>query len=102
MTDSARPLCDCPEPCGCYAEGYAAGKDKACFEVIASLWELMALIARSSPGSFSWWRHGRWRTMTTASETETGSRAKPALVPTLPEGAPTTPADVDVLADAPS
>ena len=33
MTDSARPLCDCPEPCACYAEGYAAGKDKAYFEV---------------------------------------------------------------------
>ena len=25
MTDSPRPLCDCPEPCACYAEGYAAG-----------------------------------------------------------------------------
>ena len=25
MTDQERPLCDCPEPCGCYAEGYAAG-----------------------------------------------------------------------------
>ena len=22
MTDSARPVCDCPEPCACYAEGY--------------------------------------------------------------------------------
>ena len=37
MTDSARPLCDCDEPCGCYAEGYAAGKDKAYFEVLASI-----------------------------------------------------------------
>ena len=37
MTGSPRPLCDCPEPCACYAEGYAAGKDKAYFEVIASL-----------------------------------------------------------------
>ena len=37
MTDSARPLCDCDEPCGCYAEGYAAGKDKAYFEVLDSL-----------------------------------------------------------------
>ena len=37
MTDSPRPLCDCPEPCACYAEGYAAGKDKVYFEVIASL-----------------------------------------------------------------
>ena len=26
-------LCDHDEPCGCYAEGYAAGKDKAFFEV---------------------------------------------------------------------
>ena len=33
MTDTDRPLCDCPEPCGCYAEGYAAGKDKAYFEI---------------------------------------------------------------------
>ena len=37
MTGRERPLCDCPEPCACYAEGYAAGRDKACFEVIASL-----------------------------------------------------------------
>ena len=37
MTNGARPLCDCPEPCACYAEGYAAGKDKAYFEVLASL-----------------------------------------------------------------
>ncbi len=27
MTDTARPLCDCPEPCGCYAEGYAASRE---------------------------------------------------------------------------
>ena len=26
-----------PEPCACYAEGYAAGKDKAYFEMLASL-----------------------------------------------------------------
>ena len=25
MTDTGRPLCDHPEPCGCYAGGYAAG-----------------------------------------------------------------------------
>ena len=37
MTAAERQACDCPEPCGCYAEGYAAGKDKAFFEVIASL-----------------------------------------------------------------
>ena len=35
MTDTDRPLCDCPEPCGCYVEGYAAGKDKAYFETLA-------------------------------------------------------------------
>ena len=23
MTDKGRRLCDCPELCGCYAEGYA-------------------------------------------------------------------------------
>ena len=33
MTDSARPVCDCPDPCACYAEGYAYGKEKAHFEV---------------------------------------------------------------------
>ena len=26
-----------PEPCGCYAEEYAAGKDEAYFEMLASL-----------------------------------------------------------------
>jgi hypothetical protein len=25
MTDTDRSLCDCPEPCACYAEGYVAG-----------------------------------------------------------------------------
>ena len=25
MTDTDRSLCDCPEPCACHAEGYAAG-----------------------------------------------------------------------------
>ena len=37
MSDAEQPVCDCPEPCGCYAENYAAGKDKAYFEVLASL-----------------------------------------------------------------
>ena len=32
MTSLQRQLCDCDEPCGCYADGYAAGKDKAYFE----------------------------------------------------------------------
>lgn len=39
----------------------------------------------------SWWRPGRWRTMTAASETETLSRETPALPPTPLEGALTTP-----------
>ena len=32
--DRHRSLCDCPEPCGCHVEGYAAGKHKADFEVL--------------------------------------------------------------------
>ena len=33
--DKRRPnqICDCPEPCACYAEGYAQGKDKTYFEM---------------------------------------------------------------------
>ena len=27
------PVCNCPEPCHCHAEGYAQGKDKAYFEM---------------------------------------------------------------------
>ena len=73
MTDGNLPLCDCPEPCGRFAEGYATGKDKAYFEIIASLEgpphaegcacqpcqvklaclrKVMTLIARSSPALF--------------------------------------------------
>ena len=26
MTDEERPVCDCPEPCGCYAEGNARAR----------------------------------------------------------------------------
>ena len=26
-------VCDCPEPCACYGEGYAQGRDKAYFEM---------------------------------------------------------------------
>ena len=37
MTGRDRPVCDHPEPCGRYAVRYAAGKDKADFEVLASL-----------------------------------------------------------------
>ena len=73
MTGSARPLCDCPEPCGCYAEGYAAGQDSAFSLVLATLdgpphaeycgcqpcqvkraclRKVLMLLARSSPGIF--------------------------------------------------
>ena len=38
MTDSTQPyICDCPEPSARYAEGYAAGKDKAYFEIEMAL-----------------------------------------------------------------
>ena len=37
MTEKERRLCDCPEPCIRYAEGYAAGKDKAFFEMEMAL-----------------------------------------------------------------
>ena len=33
MTAAERQVYDRPEPCGCYAEGYAAAKGKAHFEV---------------------------------------------------------------------
>ena len=78
---SPRPLC------GCYAEGYAAGKNKAYFEMLASLddgpphagecvcqpcqvkraclQKVMTLMARTSPGLFELVEAGRWRTMTT-------------------------------------
>ncbi len=49
MTTRERPLCDCPEPCGCYAEGYAAGKDVDYLETITrrgSSRELSIRVAR--------------------------------------------------------
>ena len=73
MTDTGCILYDCPEPCGCYAEGYAAGNDKAYFEVLASLdgpphagectcqpclvkraclQKVLTLMAKTSPGIF--------------------------------------------------
>ena len=73
MTAAERQVCDFPEPCGCYAEGYAAGRAKAYFEVLASLegpphaencgcqpcqvkWaclrKVLTLMARSSPRIF--------------------------------------------------
>ena len=71
MTSSARSLCDYPEPCGCYAEGYAVGWDRTYSEVLGSLdgpphaedcgsqpcqvkraclRKVLTLLARSSPG----------------------------------------------------
>ena len=29
----SNPVCDCPEPCACYAEGYTQGRIKAYFEM---------------------------------------------------------------------
>ena len=79
MTGRDRPVCDRPEPCGRYAVGYAAGMDKAYFEVIGSLEgpphagecacqpcqvkracirKVMTFMARSSPALFDWWRPG--------------------------------------------
>ena len=50
MTAERRRVCDCLEPCCCYAEGYAAGKDKAYFEVLASLTAHLTLrTAAASP-----------------------------------------------------
>ena len=40
------------------------------------------------------------RTMTTGAEMETVPRGTPALLPTPPEGAPTSPVGVNVMADA--
>ena len=37
MTNKERPLYDCPDPCACYAEGYAAGKEKTYFEIEIAL-----------------------------------------------------------------
>ena len=54
MTEAERPLCDCAETSACYAEGYAAGKDKAYFEVLASLEALhMPRTAVASPARSS-------------------------------------------------
>ena len=73
MTVGQRQVCHCPQPCGRYAEGYSAGKDKALTEFLASLngpphsedcsclpsqikrachRKDMVLMARSSPGLF--------------------------------------------------
>ena len=36
MTVRERPICDCPEqPCVCYAQGQAAGREQALFDFIS-------------------------------------------------------------------
>ena len=73
MTDTDRPLCDSPELCGCYDDGYAAGKEMTYFEIEmvlqnythaarcgcqpcqvkkACLRKVMTRMARSSPALF--------------------------------------------------
>ena len=73
MNTQRRRVCDCPNPCGCYAEGYARGRDEAYLEVMANvdgpahhdecscepcqvklafLQKLMLLMGRSSPALF--------------------------------------------------
>ena len=37
MAARQRPVCDCPEPCACYAGEFVAGKEEAYSEVITSL-----------------------------------------------------------------
>ena len=44
-------VCDCPEPCGCYAEGYARGKDKAYFEMSNFDWTTHAKGCECQPCS---------------------------------------------------
>ena len=39
MTASEAPVCDCPEPCGCYAEG----KDKARTRPTSRSWPALAV-----------------------------------------------------------
>ena len=48
-TDSNRPVCDCPGPCSCYAEGYAQGKEKAHFEIRTVLEPTMPRAAVANP-----------------------------------------------------
>ena len=43
-------VCDCPEVCGCYAERYAQGKDKAYFEMSNFDWTQHAKDCGCEPG----------------------------------------------------
>ena len=50
-------VCDCPEPCACYAEGYAQGKDKAYFEMSNSTGpstRRAAAVSLAAPSARSW------------------------------------------------
>ena len=113
MTARQRPLRDWSGPCACYAEGHAAGKDKAYFEMLASLegpphangcacqpcqikraclQKVLTLMARSSPGIFELVEAWALGTMTTGTETETVSKGLPDLILEPLEEAPTAPA----------
>ena len=93
MTGRDRPVCDRLEPCGRYAVRYAAGKDKADFEVLASLDVLphaagcacqpcqvkraclqkaMTLLAKTSPGLFD--QVETWAKETQRRRAEAGTR----------------------------
>ena len=48
MTGSTRPLRDCPDPCACYAEGYAAGC--SCEPCLATRAVRDAAILENHPG----------------------------------------------------
>ena len=93
MTGQGRHVCDRPEPCGRYAVSYAAGKDKADFEVLASLDVLphadgcacqpcqvkraclqraMTLLAKTSPGLFD--QVEAWAKETQRPRAEAGTR----------------------------
>ena len=57
------PAYDYPEPCACFTEGYARGKDKACFEMAD--WSpdhhgVGWVASRAAPSARSW--SGRWTT----------------------------------------
>ena len=43
-------VCDCPEPCACYAEGYAQSKDKAYFEMNNFDWTQHAKVVHAKAG----------------------------------------------------
>ena len=116
MTARQRPLRDCSGPGACYAEGQAAGKNKAYFEMLASLegpphakgcacqpcqvkraclQKVLTLMARSSPGILELVEAWALGTMTNGTETEAVSKGLPDLIlEPLEEALTAPPADV--------